>query len=100
MLDAVEALRAAISRASARLFYESHASQRDDFEVSVEPIDTLVNIAIAVQGVYGARLTGGGFGGAIVALSVAGHAESAAAEILRRYNAAGSSGGRVLVPAG
>ena len=42
---------------------------RDDFEISIPAIDTLVQLAAGVQGVYGARLTGGGFGGSIVALT-------------------------------
>ena len=45
----------------------SHASQRDDYEVSVPEIDTLVETALK-HGALGARLTGGGFGGCIVAL--------------------------------
>ena len=40
---------------------------RDDFEVSIPAIDTLVELASGIQGVFGARLTGGGFGGSIVA---------------------------------
>ena len=100
VLETVEALRADDLARAGRLFTASHESMRDDFAVSVEPIDTLVDIAMAVQGVYGARLTGGGFGGAIVALSAADHTGSAASEIVRRYETAGNSGGRVLVPAG
>ena len=57
-----------------RLFLESHASMRDDFEVSVPPVDALVECAARASGVYGARLTGGGFGGAIVALADRQHA--------------------------
>jgi galactokinase len=100
VLEAVEALRADDLTRAGRLFAESHVSMRDDFAVSVPPVDTLVNIAMSVEGVYGARLTGGGFGGAIVALSMAGRARSAAVEIVRRYETAGNSGGCVLVPAG
>jgi galactokinase len=50
-----------------RLMLESHASQRDDFEVSIPEIDALVDAAMR-HGAAGARLTGGGFGGSIVAL--------------------------------
>lgn len=50
------------------LMQTSHLSMRDDFEVSCPELDVLVEIAGAVQGVYGARLTGGGFGGCMVAL--------------------------------
>jgi galactokinase len=51
------------------LMYDSHASLRDDYAVSCRELDTLVKIAREVRGVYGARMTGGGFGGCIVALT-------------------------------
>ena len=46
----------------------SHVSLRDDFEVSCPELDLLVGIALDVKSVYGARLTGAGFGGCMVAL--------------------------------
>jgi galactokinase len=46
----------------------SHASLRDDYEVSVPELDALVEAALAVDGVFGARMTGGGFGGCTVTL--------------------------------
>jgi galactokinase len=49
-----------------RLMYESHRSLRDDYEVSCAELDALVDIASRVEGVYGARMTGGGFGGCTV----------------------------------
>ena len=51
------------------LMLESHDSLRDDYEVSVPELDFLVEHAMQVKGVYGARMTGGGFGGCIVALA-------------------------------
>ncbi len=51
------------------LFSASHASLRDDFQVSIPELDQLVEIATATEGVYGARMTGGGFGGCIVCLA-------------------------------
>ena len=48
---------------------ESHESLRDDFRVSCEELDEIVSIASGVSGVYGVRLTGGGFGGCVIALS-------------------------------
>jgi galactokinase len=48
------------------LMVESHASLRDDYEVSTPEMDAAVEAALAIPGVYGARLTGGGFGGCIV----------------------------------
>jgi galactokinase len=52
-----------------RLFVASHRSLQHDYEVSCEELDFLVDTAITLPGVYGARMTGGGFGGCIVALA-------------------------------
>jgi len=51
-----------------QLMIQSHASLRDDYEVSCAELDFLAGEAMKVKGVYGARMTGGGFGGCIVAL--------------------------------
>ena len=51
-----------------RLMSESHTSMRDDFEISCAEIDTLVRLAENFSGVYGARMTGGGFGGCTINL--------------------------------
>lgn len=51
-----------------RLFHRSHESLRDDYEVSCEELDFLVETAMAFEGCYGARMTGGGFGGCTVNL--------------------------------
>ena len=50
------------------LFFQSHKSMRDDYEISCEEIDFLVETAMAFDGCYGARMTGGGFGGCTVNL--------------------------------
>jgi galactokinase len=50
------------------LFLESHISMQHDYEISCEEIDFLVQDAIGIEGVYGARMTGGGFGGCTVNL--------------------------------
>jgi len=67
------------------LMSESHASSMVNFENSTAELDLLVDLAKSAQGVYGARLTGGGFGGAIVALSDVDHAGRARDEIVARY---------------
>lgn len=71
--------------AMGRLFSASHASLRDDYEVSCEELDFLADTALQLPGVYGARMTGGGFGGCTINLlqpeAVAGFTE----EIRRRY---------------
>ena len=51
-----------------RLMRESHASLRDDFQVSCEELDVMVELAEKAEGVYGARMTGGGFGGCTINL--------------------------------
>jgi galactokinase len=68
-LAAAAALRVAALREFGRLMTESHSSLRDDYEVSCAELDQLVQIVSDVQGVLGARMTGGGFGGCIVALA-------------------------------
>lgn len=52
-----------------QLLVEGHRSLRDDYEVSIPELDTLVEAATEVRGCYGARLTGAGFGGCIIALA-------------------------------
>jgi galactokinase len=51
-----------------RLMFESHVSLRDDYEVSTDHLDALVEIARGIRGVYGSRMTGAGFGGCTVSL--------------------------------
>lgn len=68
VLDAAAALKAGALEEFGRLMFESHVSLRDDFEVSCEEIDLLVEIARSTEGVLGSRMTGGGFGGCTVSL--------------------------------
>lgn len=98
VLAAVEALRAGDAARLGAIFDASHASQRDDFEVSVPEIERLVALARADPDVLGARLTGGGFGGSIVALARAGRGGAAARRVAAAYDAAGGPRARVLVP--
>jgi galactokinase len=67
VLDFVDALRASDLDRCGRLMLASHASLRDDFAVSTPELDALV-AALVAAGAYGARLTGAGFGGCVVAL--------------------------------
>ncbi|MGC4030800.1 MAG: galactokinase [Tepidisphaeraceae bacterium] len=55
-------------KAAGEQMYASHNSLRDDYEVSVEELDFLVETASTLDGVYGSRMTGGGFGGSTVSL--------------------------------
>jgi galactokinase len=74
-------------RKCGELMYASHASLRDDYEVSCAELDALVEIARGVAGVHGARMTGGGFGGCIVALCRAAAVEPLTAAIATDYPA-------------
>ena len=68
VLAAMEALKAANWSTLGELLFESHHSLRDDYQVSCEELDVLVELAQAQDDVFGARMTGGGFGGCVVAL--------------------------------
>jgi len=70
------------------LMEEAHRSIRDDFEASCSELDTLVEIATTLPGCYGARMTGGGFGGCTVNLVAENEAEHFREEIHTRYRAA------------
>lgn len=98
VLAAVAAFKRGDGREAGRLFVQSHASMRDDFEVSIPEIDRLVEIACATPGVLGARLTGGGFGGSIVALCEAADALRAGRAIVAPVARAGPRPS-LLVPA-
>jgi galactokinase len=69
------------------LLLASHASLRDDYEVSTPELDTLVEILVQC-GAAGARLTGAGFGGCVVALAQRNHADDVLAKTTLRYRAA------------
>ena len=68
VLAAAEALKTANWSTLGQLLFESHQSLRDDYQVSCEELDVLVELAQAQDDVFGARMTGGGFGGCVVAL--------------------------------
>ncbi|MFM5904353.1 MAG: galactokinase [Microbacteriaceae bacterium] len=68
VLDTVATLKSDGPRAIGDLLYGSHESMRDDFEISIDELDTAVETALR-HGAVGARMTGGGFGGAAIALT-------------------------------
>lgn len=68
VLETVAKLRTEGPRSIGALLNASHASMRDDFEISIDELDTAVDVAVR-HGAVGARLTGGGFGGAAIALA-------------------------------
>ena len=67
-IDAVAALKAGDITKFGQLMNQSHTSLRDDYEVSCEEIDILVDLAWKLPGVIGSRITGGGFGGCTVSI--------------------------------
>jgi galactokinase len=71
-------------RALGSPFRDGHASLRDDYEVSTPELDLLVELAYD-HGALAARMTGGGFGGSVVALADAGEAEAFTAEVTDAY---------------
>jgi galactokinase len=99
VLDTVAALQAERMTDLGPLLAASHRSMRDEYEVSVPEIDLLVDLAVARPDVVGARLTGGGFGGSIVVLTPAGHADEAGQAIVAAYCARSGRPGQLLVPA-
>ncbi|GAB3401319.1 galactokinase [Massilia agilis] len=96
-LRVLEATRGVSAERFGELMNASHASLRDDYEVSIPELDALVDALRAAPGVYGARLTGAGFGGAVVALCRAGQARQAAQAALSAYNKH-ERAGRILIP--
>ena len=98
VFDAVKAIKVSDLETLGKLFNESHVSMRDDYEISIPEIDMLVSIAQEHPQIYGARLTGGGFGGSIVAAAKKGTAADAADEISKTYQKRSMKKSVVLVP--
>ena len=88
VLEAVRELRSGNIRGLGPLLTASHASLRDDFEVSCPELDLAVDSALGA-GAYGARMTGGGFGGSAIALIPAELEEHVGAEVLASFAGAG-----------
>jgi galactokinase len=85
---AAEVLSAGRAGELAPLLDASHASMRDDFEITVPTVDLAVETARSA-GALGARMTGGGFGGCIIAMVAAGGAGALAAQVARAFDGAG-----------
>jgi galactokinase len=82
-----------------KLLYASHESLKNDYEVSIPEIDRLVELAQGEPDVYGARITGGGFGGSIVVLTRRGAGREIGERIVAKYHDEMGGKGTVLVPA-
>ncbi len=98
VLAALEALKAGDLHEVGQLFRASHVSMRDDFEVSVPAVDSLVESTCSMPGVFGARLTGGGFGGAIVALTRSGMARAIGESVVTEHNRRFPDRATIIVP--
>lgn len=85
VLQTVEALAANQLARVGELMNASHASLRDDYEVSSPALDAMVEAMRSVEGVYGARLTGAGFGGCAVALVRPGREQAVSEAIFEKY---------------
>jgi galactokinase len=88
VVAAAEALAVGDLALTGTLMDASHVSMRDDFEISCPEIDVLVDLAQRLPGVFGSRMTGGGFGGCTVSLVEAEAVETVIAELGRGYEAA------------
>jgi galactokinase len=88
VMDFIAALGASDFIEAGRIMTASHVSMRNDFEITTEHIDLIADIAVQA-GAYGARMTGGGFGGCVIALVPDGRANAVAEELRQRVSAAG-----------
>jgi galactokinase len=85
VLDAAKALDASDLNLFGRLMYDSHRSLQQDYEVSCKELDLLVEIASSCDGVYGSRMTGGGFGGCTITLVRAHSVEAFQEKVTHAY---------------
>ncbi len=90
VLQTVRLLREGRLREIGPLLTESHASMRDDYEITVAEVDTAVDTLVQA-GALGARMTGGGFGGCVIALVESDGVEHAADAIAQAYHERGFS---------
>lgn len=88
VLEAANSLEKGDLEVFGRLMNESHLSLRDDYEVSCKELDVMVELAHQIGGVYGARMTGGGFGGCTVNLVNAENVEEFRRTVAQGYTAA------------
>ncbi len=86
--DAAKALQASNLPHFGALMTASHRSLRDDYEVSCSELDTMVEIQLGIPGVYGTRMTGGGFGGCTIALVDSTKVDGFSGVVAERYRQA------------
>jgi galactokinase len=95
----VEALAQVDLPALRALFAASHASLRDDYEVSVPELDLLIRLAADQPEIVAARMTGGGFGGSVVMLAERGHGKRAGQQLCASYQRDCGRAAQLLLPA-
>ena len=95
VLDCAESLRLGNLEHVGKLMNASHISLRDDFEVSSQALDLMVDCALAAPGCYGARMTGAGFGGCAVALVEKKYTDKFVKKVFNSYKA--SSGNKAFI---
>ena len=88
VLQSVEALKEDDLATFGRLMNESHVSLRDDYQVSCRELNVMVEAAWQIEGVYGSRLTGAGFGGCTVSLVAGDAVDRFRAHVAAEYQAA------------
>ncbi len=96
VLATVESLRTNGPRSIGRLMYASHESMRDDFEISVDELDTAVETVLR-HGAIGARMTGGGFGGAAIALTPIEKISEVSLSVIAEFEALGYAKPEIFV---
>jgi galactokinase len=96
-LDAAGALTSGDVNKFGELMYASHQSLKDDYEVSCAELNVLVELASDFSGVYGARMTGGGFGGCTINLVKKDRVSEFTANILKSYKAQTSIDAQIYV---
>lgn len=97
VMEGVEALRSGDCARLGRLLLDSHASLRDDYEVSCDELDAMVEIACEAPGCRGARLMGAGFGGCALALVDLDQVDRFCSQVTERYTSRCELQGRTFV---
>jgi len=96
--QAADALESGNLEQLGRLMNDSHRSLRDDFEVSCTELNLMVDLATAIDGVYGSRMTGGGFGGCTISLVRSDSVEQFRSEVTAGYERATKLRPDIYVP--
>ena len=97
VLDFIEALKLGFPEKAGQLMNESHASLRNDFDVSSPALDLITDCARKAVGCYGARMTGGGFGGCGVALVDFSKSQEFTEQLESSYKAFGGKYGMIYI---